>query len=190
LAALVPPEALRLAAAVVLLSPYLPLLFMGEEYGERRPFLYFADHGDPALREAVREGRKAEFRDFDWDKVPPDPFSLETFAACRLDWGAMERPGHAELLAFYKYLLRLRREHPSLVRPDPSGVRVKMDESARTLAFERSGGGRRLLCLMNFSPEPREDVPWPEGPWRTLAASAPGGRFLEPWGLRIFERED
>ena len=61
LASLVPPGALRLAAALLLLSPYVPLLFMGEEHGEANPFLYFVSHGDPALVEAVREGRRREF---------------------------------------------------------------------------------------------------------------------------------
>jgi 1,4-alpha-glucan branching enzyme len=79
LSQLIPFEALKVAAGAVLLSPYLPLLFMGEEYGETRPFLYFVSHGDADLVEAVRQGRKAEFRDFHAQGEPPDAVSPDTF---------------------------------------------------------------------------------------------------------------
>jgi maltooligosyltrehalose trehalohydrolase len=77
--ALVDFEALKLAGTVVLLAPYVPLLFMGEEYGEETPFLYFVNHGDPGIIQAVREGRKSEFSYFAWNEKPPDPQSLDTF---------------------------------------------------------------------------------------------------------------
>ncbi|MDR3553591.1 MAG: malto-oligosyltrehalose trehalohydrolase, partial [Syntrophobacteraceae bacterium] len=86
LSTLISFEAQKLAAAVVLLSPFLPLLFMGEEYGEQAPFLYFVDHTDPELREAVRKGRREEFNGFIWQGEPPDPASMETFLKSRLDW--------------------------------------------------------------------------------------------------------
>src|SRR5436853_3841728 len=88
LTGLVGVEQLKLAAAVVLLSPFLPLLFMGEEYGETAPFQYFVSHSDPALIEAVRRGRKSEFAAFGWSAEPPDPQDEGTFARSRLNHDA------------------------------------------------------------------------------------------------------
>ena len=81
--------------ALVLLSPFVPLLFMGEEYGEPAPFHYFTSHGDPALVEAVREGRRREFAAFGWHGEAPDPQAEATFAGSRLDWSLRERGPHA-----------------------------------------------------------------------------------------------
>jgi len=172
LASLVPPSALRLAAISVLLSPYVPLLFMGEEYGEDRPFLYFADHSDPDLLQAVREGRKAEFSGFGWTDMPPDPFSRDTFLRCRLDWNKLERDGHRELFDFYKSLIRLRKEHPALKGRDPQAASVHFEEEKRLIVWERAGGGRRLKCYLNFS----SDAVFPgdsglNGTWSTLMRS-------------------
>ncbi|MDB5104828.1 MAG: malto-oligosyltrehalose trehalohydrolase [Fibrobacteres bacterium] len=175
LATLAPKPALKLAALSVILSPYLPLLFMGEEFGETHPFLYFANHSDPPLLEAVREGRKAEFSHFGWTEAPPDPFDIETFRQCRLDWGKPKKDGHREVLAFYKFLIRLRKEHPALQNRDPQAVEVHFDEARRFLSWERSGGGRRLKCLMNLSPEviPLDDEDL-SGEWMVLSHSRSG----------------
>jgi maltooligosyltrehalose trehalohydrolase len=94
LSRLVPFEALKLAAGIILLSPNLPLLFMGEEYGETAPFPYFVSHSDPALIDAVRRGRRAEFASFGWEGNPPDPQAEKTFRSARLHpplvrWGGI-----------------------------------------------------------------------------------------------------
>ena len=102
LSTLVCPDALRLAAAILLLSPYVPLLFMGEEYGESAPFLYFVSHTDPALVEAVREGRRREFAAFAWSGEVPDPADESTFEQSKLVWARSEQPGHAELLMLHR----------------------------------------------------------------------------------------
>ena len=94
-------EALKLAAGLVILSPSLPLLFMGEEYGEDAPFLYFVSHEDMDLIEAVRTGRKEEFKPFSWEGEPPDPQSEETFRASKLDWQKRTQGHHHVLLGFY-----------------------------------------------------------------------------------------
>src|SRR5262245_32764177 len=86
LAAILPPDKRRLAAALLLLSPYVPMLFMGEEYGETNPFQYFIDHGDPSLVAAVRAGRLGEFAAFEWKDVVPDAADPATFAASKVDW--------------------------------------------------------------------------------------------------------
>jgi maltooligosyltrehalose trehalohydrolase len=108
------PARQRLAAGLLLLSPYLPLLFMGEEYGEESPFPFFCSFGDPALIEAVREGRKREFEAFTWQGEVPDPQSEETFATARLSWSWPEGTHRAGLRRLYRDLLTARREWPAL----------------------------------------------------------------------------
>ena len=97
LTALVDFEALKLAAGATLLSPYIPLLFMGEEYGETAPFLYFVSHGDPDLVRAVREGRKREFADFHDLGEPPDAESPATFNQSTLNWDLLNQGKHRRL---------------------------------------------------------------------------------------------
>ena len=114
LSKLVPFDKLKLAAAIVLLSPYLPLLFMGEEYGEESPFLYFVDHSDVNLIEAVRKGRREEFSSFKWKVEPPDPVSRSTFLKSTLNQAIAREKGHREMLDYYRRLIFLRRNLPAL----------------------------------------------------------------------------
>jgi maltooligosyltrehalose trehalohydrolase len=121
-------EELRIRAAALLFAPQVPLLFMGEEYGERRPFQFFTDHDDPAIAEATREGRKREFEafaSFSGEEVP-DPQAEETFLRSKLDPSA----GDEELRAFYRQLLALRRELPH-------EVTVEADKRAKILRVRR-----------------------------------------------------
>jgi maltooligosyltrehalose trehalohydrolase len=123
-----PRELLRVAAACTLFAPHTPLLFMGEEYGEQRPFQFFTDHIDPAIAEATREGRKREFERFSAFSVEdvPDPQDPETFERSKLD-----RSGADETVrAFHRELLALRRRLPR-------EVAVQVDEQARTLRARR-----------------------------------------------------
>ncbi len=154
LATLVDPASLRLAAALLLLSPYVPLLFMGEEHGETRPFQYFVSHGDPDLIEAVREGRRREFTAFAWAAEVPDPQAEATFEASRPAWERAGEEPYKRHLALYRDLLRLRRREPAL-RPDAGGVEVRYDEREGWLTLARAGEGRRLLALFNLSETPR-----------------------------------
>lgn len=140
----------KLAAAAMLLSPYVPLLFMGEEYLEAAPFCYFTDFTDPALREAVSRGRREEFRAFGWTGAVPDPQDPATFAESRLDWGRRERRPHAEVLAYYRRLLRLRREHPALQAGRPAVERL---DDATLAVTRREPEGTAALHLMRFSAE-------------------------------------
>ncbi|HWP35087.1 MAG TPA: malto-oligosyltrehalose trehalohydrolase, partial [Thermodesulfobacteriota bacterium] len=120
LTALVPFEALKVAAAAVLLSPSVPLLFMGEEYGEPSPFLYFTSFEDPALGAAVSRGRREEFAAFGWTGEVPDPQDPATFERSKLRWMLGEALPHAGLRAFYREALALRRAEPAL---GPGGKR-------------------------------------------------------------------
>ncbi|MDP1661064.1 MAG: alpha-amylase family glycosyl hydrolase, partial [Phycisphaerales bacterium] len=101
----------RLAAALVFLSPYTPMLWMGEEYAETAPFQYFVSHTDPGLVEAVRKGRAREFEGFEFEgnATVPDPQSEQTFRRSTLNWALRSDPHHAPMLAYYTELLRLRR---------------------------------------------------------------------------------
>lgn len=114
LSRLVEPEAAKAAAALLILSPFVPLIFMGEEYAETAPFYYFISHGDPGLVEAVREGRKAELKGQGWDGPTHDPFAESTFKASKLDHGLRAAKGHREVLLHYRELVRLRKAHPAL----------------------------------------------------------------------------
>ncbi|MHB1556627.1 MAG: malto-oligosyltrehalose trehalohydrolase [Isosphaeraceae bacterium] len=108
------PAKRRLAAGLLLLSPYLPLLFMGEEYGEENPFPFFCSFEDPALVEAVRDGRRREFEAFTWLGEVPDPQAESTYASAKLSWSWPEGTPRAGLRRLYRDLLRARREWPAL----------------------------------------------------------------------------
>ena len=163
-------EQQKLAAAVLCLSPYLPLLFMGEEYGETAPFQYFISHGDEALLQAVRKGRCEEFASFGWTETPPDPAATSTFERCILQHELRSKAKHALLHRWYGALLRLRATLPREL-PD------------QCVAFE----GRRALFVRrqahawmaySFCEEPCEVVlPVLPGTWRLLISSAD-----EEWG--------
>jgi maltooligosyltrehalose trehalohydrolase len=116
LSAILAPEAVRLACGLLLLSPCVPLLFMGEEYGETAPFPFFCSFGDAGLAEAVRRGRREEFAAlrFEWKAEIPDPQSPGTFAAAKLRWAWPEGSPHAQLRKLYEDLLAARRRWPAL----------------------------------------------------------------------------
>lgn len=173
LATLVDFESLKLAAGVLLLSPMLPLLFMGEEYGETAPFLYFVDHGDPALEEAVRKGRRAEFASFRWSGEPPDPQAEATFARSRLDHGLRDAEPHRTLEAYYRRLLALRREHPALRNLSKQTLEAGALPSQPVVWLRRWHGGQQVWAAFNFAPQiVRVDVRLPAGRWVKWLASA------------------
>ncbi len=173
LAALLDLESLKLAAGAVLLSPFLPLLFMGEEYGEMAPFLYFVDHSDPDLVAAVREGRKAEFAAFGWQEEPPDPQAAETFERSRLDHRRREQGAHASLRAFYRELIRLRKTLPALADLKKENVEATPFGAEGVIVVRRGEGA---VVAFNFSAEERT-VPLPAGRWEKILDSAAGA-----WG--------
>ncbi len=168
LAELTDPAAARLAAAAVLLAPGVPLLFMGEEYGDPAPFPYFVSHSDPALIEAVRTGRRAEFAAFAWKRKPPDPQAESTFRSAKLNHDLKREDPHAARLGFYRTLLRLRREIPALSRPRRRGSRVWTDGDL--LCLLRRDGPSAVFAAWNFSEAPAE-----------RAVALPGGR----WSKRL-----
>ncbi len=136
---------LKIAAALTLLSPFVPMLFMGEEWGTARPFQYFTHHSEEQLAEAVRKGRRREFAAFGWDpKAIPDPQAESTFRNSKLDWREREQPKHAEMLQWHIALLELRRNHPELQDDSLDGSVIDFDEEARWLVLRR--GALSVVC--------------------------------------------
>ena len=166
LSTLVSFESLKLAAGVVLLSPYIPLLFMGEEYGEESPFLYFISHSDPALIEAVRQGRKKEFEDFKWKEEPPDPQNLETFLTSKINREKRFEGNHKVLSGFYKKLITLRKTIPALSHPDKTCLAVDGLEAEKVLFMRRWKDSSHVFFIFNFNSADIKIIPSiPEGRW-------------------------
>jgi maltooligosyltrehalose trehalohydrolase len=185
-----PPE-LKAIAALMLLAPFVPLLFQGEEWGARTPFLYFTDHEDRELGRLVSEGRAREFESFRWAGEIPDPQAPETFECSKLDWSELDRPGHAELFEWYRRLIALRRERPE--DRSPVVPKVKFDEAEKWLRFEHAG----LASFFNFAKEERS-IPMPAGRWVAVlgsdtaadAGAAPADALVDlpPRTTRIYRR--
>lgn len=125
------PAKARIAAALVLLSPFMPMLFQGEEWAASSPFQYFTDHG-PELGRLVRDGRRQEFAAFGWDPLSiPDPQERATFERSKLRWEERASPEHAAMLAWYRELITLRRSEPALRDGDLVTVRVDHGSDGR-----------------------------------------------------------
>lgn len=173
LASLVSFEALKLAAGVALLSPYVPLLFMGEEYGETAPFQYFTSFGDEQLGSAVRKGRKEESASFGWSGDVADPQAEETFRNSKIDAGLRDRGHHQILLEFYKTLLRLRRETASLHTLSRTDMEVRSYGAEKALFVRRWRGKDEVFGLFHFSYEQHAVLlTLPKGRWEKIMDSS------------------
>lgn len=173
LTGLVSFDALKLSAGAVLAAPYIPLLFMGEEYGEEAPFLYFVSHNDPDLVEAVRKGRKEEFKEFLESGEPPDPQSPETFLRSKLHWQARNEGKHQILLNFYRRLIQLRREIPALKFLDKNSLEITGSEDDRLIRLHRWAQESEIYCLMNFNYKVLElSSEFPHGNWKKMLDSS------------------
>ena len=208
------PEQQRVAASLMLAgAPNVPMLFMGEEWAERAPFLYFTSHTDPELGRAVRKGRMEEYDSFVREEGETestlggfsDPQSEITFVRSKLDWEALGKSPHAEMLRFYRDLLAHRRAHAPLSNCDKTRTRVRFDEERRWLTVERGDqSGARAFLACNLSPE-AQTLPVPAGAWRLALwsndaryggdsmLSSPSDRIdgeqtiqLEGWGAAIY----
>jgi maltooligosyltrehalose trehalohydrolase len=205
-------EALKLAAGVLLASPCVPLLFMGEEYGEDRPFLYFVDHSDQDLVKAVREGRREQFKASGWEGgEAPDPEGAATFAASRIDWEKRYR-GRGKILAdYFRRLLVLRREIACLAAPDRDRTEVYGSESDRLVVALRWEEGGSAFWVSHFGATGRPlTIRLPPGRWKKVLDSndvtwggpgaclpdrilaVPSDLFIGAWGFALFvmEREE
>ncbi|MDJ1183806.1 malto-oligosyltrehalose trehalohydrolase [Roseofilum casamattae] len=154
MSALVDFPRLKLAAAALLLAPFIPMLFMGEEYGETAPFQYFISHGDRDLVEAVRQGRAKEFQSFGWDKEIPDPHSEKVFQESTLNW-ELARDGEGKILrSLYQTLIQLRRTHPALSSLARENLTVINPPDTRAIILHRHVRQSHLYGFMNFKADP------------------------------------
>ncbi|MDJ0676612.1 MAG: malto-oligosyltrehalose trehalohydrolase [Calothrix sp. MO_167.B42] len=163
----------KLSAAAVILSPYVPLLFMGEEYGETAPFLYFISHSDPNLIEAVRQGRKQEFAEFYSSEKSPDPQAVDTMLRSQLNWEQRHQGKHRILWLFYQKLLQLRAEIPALANLDRHNLEVEIMRSQKVLQLKRHYQDSQVIYWLNFSQQTvtlGENLP--TGNWNKLLDSA------------------
>jgi maltooligosyltrehalose trehalohydrolase len=175
LANLVSFEEVKLAAGAVLLSPFLPLIFMGEEYGETAPFLYFISHSDKSLIEAVRKGRREEFAAFRWEGEIPDPQDEATFLRSRIDPRLCGSGHHKTLLAFYRELLLLRKDHPVLSWLSKEDMEVMAFESEKVFFVRRWKGTGQTAMILHFGSAPASlALPLPPGRWEKLVDSSEG----------------
>ncbi len=166
---------LKAIAALTLLAPFVPLLFQGEEWGARTPFLYFTDHQDHELGRMVADGRTREFSAFGWQGEVPNPQDPTTFARSKLNWSELCQPRHAELMEWYRRLIRLRRDQvkmPAESRIDSPKPEIKFDAAADWLTFVHNG----VLAIFNLGGVPRR-ISMPLGEWKlTLRSDAKGER--------------
>lgn len=197
---------LKLAAATVILSPYLPLLFMGEEYAESAPFPYFVSHGDQDLVGGVRVGQLEEFASFGNQEEPPDPQAEATFLSAKLDPEQRHQAEQRVLFKFYRELIRLRKEchpHASLSR---GGIQIIVSEEELLLATVRTVGDDQLFCLFNYSDQDRVIPPTlasgtlrvlldstdthPAGSCITIYSTRPSTfPTLAPFGVMVYRTE-
>ena len=199
LATLIEPAAQRLAAALLLLSPQTPLLFMGEEYGETRPFPFFCSFQDESLNKAVRQGRKREFAEqaHHADGKIPDATAETTFQHAKLSWQWHDDPQRSGLRELYQQLLRARRNWPSLQDRSHCSARIiGTDPSSPILLMER-GHDSPLIALANLTGRPVE-IPGEVSRSPNILLSTAEHRFggprtalsplaeLSPWELVIW----
>lgn len=163
-----------IATAMLLLSPYIPMLFMGEEYGDKSPFYYFISHSDPELIKAVQEGRKEEFRAFIKPGMEyPDPQSIEIFEVSRLKWDMRSERHHKLLLDWHRALIDLRKQHKALRNMDREGIRAEALQNDG-LILHRSDKECRseLLAMFNISEHPLSYfTPGNNGTWKRILDS-------------------
>jgi maltooligosyltrehalose trehalohydrolase len=194
LSTIVPFAAAKLAAALLFATPALPLVFMGEEYGETSPFQFFTSYLDPALIEAVRRGRASEFSRFGWEGKLPDSSEPATFLRSRLSHPLAGAPRHRELRDYYRRWLSLRRSHPALGAHGKDRTQCEVDPAGSVLTMSRQGpasAGIRLIANLTPTAQP---FAAPSLEWRVLLDSedpryAGGGtpRPLAPYQAILYE---
>lgn len=166
-------EGIKVAAGAVLLSPFIPLLFMGEEYAEKSHFFYFVDHSDPDLIEAVREGRKKEFKAYLNRGEFPDPQAPKTFYDSKLNWDDRQEGKHKVMWEFYRRLIQLRRTIPAFKNLATESQEVSCTEADKIIVIRRWHEENQVFYLMNFSDRTvTYEAKIPQGNWQKVIDSA------------------
>jgi maltooligosyltrehalose trehalohydrolase len=181
---------LKIGAALVLTSPFVPLLFQGEEWGASTPFFFFTDYQESELANAVRAGRCREFAAFGWKpEETADPQAIETFKKSKLNWNEISKSSHAEILDWHKQLIQLRRRETDLNDGRMNCVRARFDEAKRRLAVERGA----IVVECNLSADP-EAVSLRTGSYEVLLVSESGAKLaggkilLPPESVAVLKR--
>ncbi len=145
-------EKLKLAAATYFISPFVPLIFMGEEFAEDAPFMYFIDHSDQNLVERVKKGRKREYKSLHGSKKPPDIDADDTYIQCKLNWNDINMNTRKQtMLKYYKKLIQLKTNHPVLNKTDRKSIAVSYDEQKQYIKIHRWYQDNEILAYLNFS---------------------------------------
>lgn len=181
----------KLMAGAVLIAPYIPMLFMGEEWAESNPFLFFISHTDKELAALVNKGRKEEFSYFNWQGEPPDPRLDETFHQSMLQWQLHDQQHHSDMLRYYKELIQLRKSTPALKSTDRSQTKAQSFADKNMVIVERKSGEQEVYCILNFSnKEQTYDLPGEN--WRLLFESVKheshSDKTVQPESIKIYER--
>ncbi len=150
LSSIVEFEKLKLAAGLMIFSPYIPLLFMGEEYAEESPFLYFVSHSDEKLIEGIRKGRREEFKSFGWQNDLPDPQSEETFLKSRLNWDLKESGRNKTLLNFYKKIIEIKKTNNSFQNKKRDDFYMSSLNDDKVIIIERFNSQNSTYSFFNL----------------------------------------
>lgn len=173
LSKLVSFEGLKLAAGAVYLSPFIPFMFMGEEYGEERPFFYFISHSEPELIEVIRKSKEEEFKAFAGQGEGYDPQSVDTFNRCKLNWEQRNSDKGKALWQLYQQLIQFRRSIPALKKLDKKSLEVSSSEVDKILFLHRWHDDSQIFSIMNFN---QKEVDFqanvPTGNWHKILDSA------------------
>ncbi|PTQ94101.1 maltooligosyl trehalose hydrolase [Mucilaginibacter yixingensis] len=165
-------EMQKLMAGAVLVAPFVPLLFMGEEWAAQTPFQYFVSHTEPALVEAVRKGRKAEFTAFHAEGETPDPQSEGTFNRSKLSWDELNSAHSAVMFKYYQKLIYLRKKLTTLHILNREKLKVTFSEDNKTLLLQRWHGNEKVCCAMNFSDQLQQIQLPADAQWQVKLDSA------------------
>jgi len=152
ISALVDFHFLKAAAGLIFLSPYIPLLFMGEEYAEKNPFLFFTDYEDSELQSAVSEGRRKEFKDFNWDEIP-DPQDEQSFFNSKLTPRENWTKENQWIFNFYRDLINLRKKHPALMHLEKENTEARVNSEQKIVEVKRWNNDKKLRALINMGEE-------------------------------------
>ncbi|MBL7699384.1 MAG: malto-oligosyltrehalose trehalohydrolase [Chitinophagaceae bacterium] len=187
---LVSMEMCKLLAAAVIVSPYIPMLFMGEEWAEPHPFLFFISHTDEKLAALVNKGRKEEFSYFNWQGEPPDPRLEKTFTDSMLQWDLLNNVTHKSMFGYYKKLIALRKTLPALANTDRKKTLAEADVETKILKLQRWSDEQRLECFLNFSDK---DQPVPLAAAKQYkkifdSSGSPSDQLIRAESIIIFER--
>lgn len=173
LSELVPFEGMKLAAAALIFSPSLPMLFMGEEFGETNPFLYFVSFLSEDLNKAVKKGRFEEFSDFNWKSEFPDPHAEGTFLQSKLDWEKLNKDNHKTLHSFYKNIIKMRKTIPALTNYNRKNTTSESYSALKIITMERNDNNSKVFAIMNFNEKKiTTEFRFPSGVWHKILDSS------------------